>query len=242
MAEPQAPGPQPRKQPAATPRPAAAVVANVAAVGGILAVVVTFVAAGWRAFAISLIVVGILVGSGALIYQFGRTRWYAQRSKQLQKYALYALSGILLAAGIPLALLVQSDAKTACDTQARVSGAATSAKSFAITVTLTCAAPPENQLWLVEEVLNQGKPGTLKHSEYFLAWQIPNVTKPSSVNDTPVACNTRRFYLISVSADQLALLESSPRTSGGAYYDEPIDTYISKYIVSNVQLNQTCNS
>ena len=242
MAEPRAPDLTPQEKPAATPRPAAAVVANVAAVGGVLAVIVTFVAAGWRAFAISLIVVGILVGGGALVYQFGRTRWYAQRSKQLQKYALYALSSILLAAGILLAFLVHSSAKTACSTQARVSGADTSAKSFAITVTLTCAAPPENQLWLVEEVLNEGKPGTNKHSEYYLAWQIPNVTNPTSVNDTPVACNVRRFYLISVSADQLALLESSPRTQGGAYYGEPIDTYISKYIVSNVQLNHTCNS
>ena len=178
MAEPQAPDPSPQGKPAATPRPAAAVVANVAAVGGILAVIVTFVAAGWHAFAICLIVVGILVGAGALVYQF---RWYAQRSMRLQKYALYALSGVLLAAGIPLAFLVHSPAGTACSTQPQVSGADTSAKSFAITVTLTCAAPPGNQLWLVEEVLNQGKPGTIKHSEYYLAWQIPNVTSPRSV-------------------------------------------------------------
>jgi hypothetical protein len=241
MTERRAPDLPPQEKPAAASRPAAAVLANVAAAGGVLAVIVTFVAAGWRAFAISLIVVGILIGGGALVYQFGRTRWYAQRSKQLQKYALYALSGILLATGILLVFLVQSPAKTPCSTQARVSGADSSAKSFAITVTLTCAAPPENQLWLVEEVLNQGRPGTIKHSEYYLGWQISNVTNPRSVNDTPVACNTRRFYLISVSADQLALLESSSRTPGGAYYGEPIDTYISKYIVSNVQLNHTCN-
>jgi hypothetical protein len=242
MAEPHGPDRPSQEEPADTPRPTAAVMANVAAAVGILAAIVTLVTVGWRAFAISLIVVGILIGGGALVYQFGRTRWYTQRSKQLQKYALYALSGVLLVAGISLAFLAQSPAKTACSTQARVSGADTSAKSFAITVTLTCTAPPESQLWLVEEVLNQGKPGTIKHSEYYLGWQITNVTRPQSVNDTPIACNKRRFYLISVSADQLALLESSPRTAGGAYYDEPIDTYISKYIVSNVQLNQTCNS
>jgi hypothetical protein len=240
MAEPREPDPSAQETQAVKPRPVTALVANAAAVGGVLAVIATFVAAGWHAFAISLIVVGILVGGGAFAYQFGRTGRYA---KQLPKYAFYALSGILLAAGIPLAFLVQSPGKTPCNTQARVSGADTSAKSFAITVTLTCAAPPENKLYLVEEVLNQGRPGTIKHSEYYLAWLIPNVvTNPRSVNDTPVACNMRRFYLISVSDDQLELLRSSPRTPGGAYYEEPIDTDISKYVVSNVQLNHTCNS
>jgi hypothetical protein len=93
----------------------------------------------------------------------------------------------------------------------------------------------------MEQRLNEGRAGTEKHSEYVFGWKLQNATGPQSFIDTPPGCVSRRYYVISVTSDQLELLQSSPHTSTGAYLEDPIDSDIGKYVWSNVQTNHSCN-
>jgi hypothetical protein len=98
-----------------------------------------------------------------------------------------------------------------------------------------------DKLYLMVQLLNEGSAGTIKHSEYYFAYTVKNDVGQVSFNDTPAGCVTRRYYLISVTPDQLALLQQSLRTRAGSYYGEPIDSDIGQYISSNIQINRTCN-
>jgi hypothetical protein len=208
---------------------------------------IALVAAGWFVFAICLVISGAVIFGAALVQRVMLTSWYRRRSGLLSQYAFFALGILLVAAGIPVIILAhpsgaaQPPAKTACTKPAQVSGAGTSAPSFTVLVNLPCAVPSGNQLWVVVQFLNEGVAGTAKHSEYYFAYSVRNDPGSQSFADTPHGCATRRYYLISLTADQLALLQASPHTLAGAYYGEPIDTDINKYIVSNVQINRTCN-
>jgi hypothetical protein len=106
----------------------------------------------------------------------------------------------------------------ACQQAAGISGAATSASTFTVQADLRCAAPPGSQLFVVEQLLNEGKSGTVKHSEYYLAWDMKNTTGQQYFSDSPAGCVTRKYCIISVTSDQLTLLQQSPRTSSSSYY------------------------
>jgi hypothetical protein len=168
--------------------------------------------------------------------QRGRVRhgWHDRRAR----YALYALGVVLLVAG-GLTLGLARPSGTGSCANPRISGADTSSQAFTITVNLPCAVPPDEQLWLMTQLLEQGAP--VKHSEYYFVYAVRNSPGSQSFAASPPACATRRWYLIAVAPDQAALLKSSEHTQNEAYFGEPIDKEIGKYIVSNVQTGHTCN-
>jgi hypothetical protein len=166
---------------------------------------------------------------------------FKKTAPRVQQIALGVVSTAFMATGIVFVLMQHPSHAATCNTRAEVSGASTPALQLTIIVNLSCSAPPGNQLYLMEQRLDEGKAGTEKHSEYVFGWKLQNVAGSQSVIDTPPGCVPRRYYVISVTSDQLDLLQSSPHTSSGAYYENPIDTDIGKYIWSNVQTNHSCN-
>jgi hypothetical protein len=128
-----------------------------------------------------------------------------------------------------------------CHGIVQISGADTSALSFTITVNLACAVPSGNQLVLVDQLLGEGAAGTVKFSEYYFGWLVKNSPGQQTFIDSPAGCVVRRYFLVSVTQDQLTLLQQSQRTASGSYFGEPIDAVIGRYIISNVQTNHTCN-
>jgi len=219
-----------------------AIFAGIGVLAAAVSPVIVFVQGGGLAFRVGLFltIIGAALGLGVLGVQF-------RRSGKLQ--ALLRRRGLIMAAIVSLASIAaglflaasQPPKPTTCRVPAQVSGADTSAASFTVSVNLRCPMPSADKLYLVVQLLNEGVKGTVKHSEYYLAWAIKNSVGLTSRHDNPAGCTTRRYYLISVTLDQLALLQQSPRTSSGSYYGEPIDTDIGQYISSNIQVNHTCN-
>jgi hypothetical protein len=207
----------------------------------VIGTLIALVTAGRFVFAVCLIVCGIVIAGAVTVHRMSQTDWFRRRSDRLVRYVLYALGPIMLVAGGLILVFAQPSSPAACHKPAQVAGADTSASSFTITVSLSCATASGNQLWLMAQLLNEGGVGTAKHSEYYFAYSVKNDPGQQPFVDTPPNCVVRRYYLISVTSDQLSLLQSSQHTLVDAYYGEPIDTYISKYIISNVQTNHTCN-
>ena len=217
----------------------AAVATLIVVVGGIIA----FIQAGRLVFrtGLFLIIIGMALALAVValrVRQSGKLKELAHRWGLI---IAVAASLVLISAGLILAV-TQRPSSTNCTTPAQVSGADTSAASFTVTVNVRCLMPTDNKSYLVVQLLNEGAKGTVKHSEYYLAWAVRNAVGRQSLADHPDGCVARRYYLINVTLDQLALLQQSPRTSSGSYYGEPIDTDINQYILSNIQVNHTCNT
>jgi hypothetical protein len=207
----------------------------VAAAGAVIAII----NGGRLLFGLCLIISGASIGLAFFASQI--TRRYRRVSVHWRRIAAAVVSVLLIGFGITRLVVTQHASSTVCHEPAVISGADTSALQFTITVDLPCTMQSGNQLYLVEQLLNEGVAGTVKHSEYYLGWDVKNSAGRQTFADSPAGCVTRRYYLISVTQDQLALLQQSQRTKSGSYFGEPIDTVISKYIVSNVQMNHTCN-
>ena len=219
---------------------------SLVAVFGALGVIAAFSASiiaivhgGRLLFGICLIITGASIGVAFFADQIRRR--YQQVPGRWLRIAAAVVSALLIGSGITRLVVAQHTSSTACHAPAEISGADTSALQFTVTADLPCAMQSGNQLILVEQLLNEGVAGTVKHSEYYLAWDVKNAAGRQTFADSPAGCVTRRYYLISVTQDQLALLQQSQRTKSGSYFGEPIDTVIGKYIVSNVQTNHTCN-
>lgn len=224
---------------------AAAIVSGIAALVAAVGSIIAFVTGGRLAFrlALSLIFIGVAVGLGVLTVKFRQSEKFREFARRRGTIVAGLLSVAAVAAGLSLARTESpSPPPPSCRTPAHISGADTSAASFTIGVNLRCRAPSGNYLRLVEQLLNEGVKGTVKHSEYYLGWDVKNSVGQSTYSDHPGGCTTRRYYLISVTPDELQLIQQSPRTKSGSYYGEPVDTIIEQYIVSNVQVNHTCNS
>lgn len=189
-----------------------------------------------------LVIAAGAIGAGIAVLTVQRSSWYRKWWRRLKPVSALVALVAMLGAGISLILVSPktASAKPPCQQAAGVSGAATSAPAFTVMVNVRCAAPTSNQLFLVVQLLDEGKKGTVKHSEYYLAWDLKNMTGPQEFSDTPSGCTTRRYYVISVSPDQLAPLLQSQKTASGSYYGEPIDTLIGKYVISNEETNHTC--
>jgi hypothetical protein len=203
--------------------------------------IISFIQGGHYLFTIGLcLIISAIVFLGAAATRRIR-RIYQGASDRKRQILTCMAAGIFLAAGIPL-IVTQNIRPSACDRAAAVSGADTSALQFIITVRVTCTVPAMNQMFLVEQLLGEGVKGTLKHSEYYIGeWGINNSIGQQSITDSPAGCITRLYYVISVTPDQLQLLQQSHRTSSGSYYGDPVDSNISKYVTSNIQTNHTCN-
>jgi len=238
-----------RGEPSNRPQPIIVVFTALAAVAAVAGPVISVIEGGRIAFhvGICLIIAGgaVLVAVVAhLISRSGRVRRVPPRWWQAMTAGvsiILVVVGVILVATQHSNVATQHSNSAQCQTPARISGADTSALQFTVTVDLVCTMPSGNQLFLVEQLLGQGKPGTVKHSEYYLGWDVRDAVGLHSFADSPSGCATRRYYLISVTQDQLDLLEQSQRASSGSYFGEPIDTVISRYIVSNQQTNHTCN-
>jgi hypothetical protein len=189
-----------------------------------------------------LVIAAAAIGAGIAVLTVQRSSWYRKWWRRLKPVSALVALVAMLGVGISLILASPKSASTppSCRPAAGVSGAATSAPAFTVKVNLRCAAPTSNQLFLVVQLLDEGKKGTVKHSEYYLAWDLKNMTGPQEFADTPSGCTTRRYYVISVSPDQLAPLLQSQKTASGSYYGEPIDTLIGKYVISNEETNRSC--
>jgi hypothetical protein len=190
-----------------------------------------------------LIILAAAVAVALTVPVVRRNRRYSQWWRHARPASTAAAVVLLFIGGIALvAVSPKTAAIAACRQAATVSGAATSAPAFTVQVSLRCVAPPGQQRYLVEQLVDEGRPGTVKHSEYYLGWDLKTTTARQSFADSPSGCATRRYYVISVTADQLALIQQSHQTSSGSYYGEPIDTVIGKYIISNEETNHTCVS
>jgi hypothetical protein len=165
----------------------------------------------------------------------GRLRW---PRVALASGALAVMVAVLIA----WAIAPEPPAAKACQQTATISGAATAALAFTVRARLQCAQPDGEQAYVVVQLLDEGKKGTVKHSEYYLAWDLKNTIQPQCFSDTPSGCTERRYYVINIDLDQLTLLQQSQKTSSGSYYGEPIDTVIGKYIISNTETNHSCAS
>jgi hypothetical protein len=209
------------------------------AIAAVSASIIGIVHGGRLLFGICLIISGVSIGAAFFADQIRRR--YRQVSGRWRRIAAAVLGALLIGSGIATLVVAQPARSTVCHAPAEISGADTSALQFTVTADLPCAMQSGNQLILVEQLLGEGVAGTVKHSEYYLAWDVRNTAGRQTFADSPAGCVTRRYYLISVTQDQLALLQQSQRTKPGAYFGEPIDTAIGKYIVSNVQTNHTCN-
>jgi hypothetical protein len=190
--------------------------------------------------ALFLIIFGIAVGVAGASYQISRSRRYRRAAARWGGIAVIVASVVLVLTGIILTNKTSS-APPSCQKPARVSGADTPATHFLVTVELPCTVPPDHLLFLVVQLLNVGRKGTVTHSEYYLAWDVKNVAGRQSFAASPPSCETRRYYLISVTQDALALMQQSPQIEAKGFYGEPIDTVIGKYITSNVQIHQPCH-
>lgn len=206
-----------------------------AAAGAVIAIV----HGGRLLFGLCLIISGAAIGIAFFADHI--MRGYRRVPGRWRQLTAAVVSVILIGFGITTLVVTKPTGSTACQAPAVVSGADTSALQFTVAVELPCTMQSGNQLFLVEQLLNEGVAGTVKHSEYFLGWDVKNTTGRQTFADSPAGCVTRRYYLINVTQDQLALLQQSQRTKAGAYFGEPIDSVISKYVASNVQTNHTCN-
>lgn len=222
----------------------AAVFAAVAAIAAAIDPLISLIDGDRVAFntGMCLVIAAGGVGAGIVILTVRKSsryrKWWSRAKSASTVGALVAMLG----AGISLILVAPGSApvKASCQPSAEVSGAATSAPTFTVQANLRCAAPAGNQLFLVVQLLDEGRKGTVKHSEYYLAWDLKNVTGTQEFSDSPSGCTTRRYYVISVTPDELTPLLASQKTSSGSYYGEPIDTLIGKYAISNEETNRTC--
>jgi hypothetical protein len=232
-------------QPPSVLQQIATVFAALAAMAAAVGPVISLINGNRIAFntGLCLVIVATAISAGIAIIAIRRNGKYWKWWRHARPASTAATVVVMLSAGVPLILLSpkSSISLKACQQAAGISGAVTSASTFTVQANLRCAAPPGSQLFVVVQLLDEGRSGTVKHSEYYLAWNMKNITGRQYFADSPAGCVTRKYYVISVTSDQLALLQQSPRTSSGSYYGEPIDTIIGKYIISNEQTNHTCN-
>ena len=219
--------------------------AALAAIGAAVGPVVSLINGNRVAFnaGLCLVIIAAAISAGVAIIAVRRNGKYRKWWRRARPASTAATVVVMLSAGVPLILLSSRSTVLlkACQQAAGISGAATSASTFTVQADLRCAAPSGRQLFVVVQLLDEGRSGTVKHSEYYLAWDMKNTTGQQYFSDSPAGCVTRKYYIISVTSDQLSLLQQSPRTSSGSYYGEPIDTIIGKYVISNEQTNHTCN-
>lgn len=255
MSEPQAPD-SPQRQESAEKRPVAGVFANFAVAAGPVATLIALVAAGLRAFAVCLIASGALIAAATAAYQLGQTEWYNQRSNRLRSYAFYVLGATLVAVGIPALVFAYPTARApivspsrsssaaslagpaGCAGKPQISGADTPSLSFVMAITLPCAWPSGDQLWLVTQVLVAGQPS---HYEYYFYASVKNSIGKLDLPITVDTCADRQWYLIAVTSEQLIQLQELSHTGRMAYYGNTFDAMIREYIVSNVQNAHTCS-
>ena len=239
------PGAPDKVQPPNVPQQIATILAALAAMAAAVGPVISLINGNRIAFnaGLCLVIIATAVSVGIAIVTIRRNGKYPKWWRRARAASTAAGVVVMLSAGVSLILLSPrfSALPNACQQAAGVSGAATSASTFTVQADLRCAAPPGRQLFVVVQLLDEGKGGTVKHSEYYLAWDMKNTRGQQYFSDSPAGCVTRKYYVISVTSDQLALLQQSPRTSSGAYYGEPVDTIIEQYVISNEQTNHTCN-
>lgn len=245
MEETREPGGPDKMQPPSILQQIATIFAGLAAIGAGAGPLISLINGNRVAFnaGLCLVIIATAISAGIAIVTIRRNgkqwKWW-RRAKPASTAAGVV---VMLSAGVLLTLLSpkSSASPKACQQAAGISGAATSASTFTIQADLRCPAPPGSQLFVVVQLLDEGRSGTVKHSEYYLAWDMKNTTGQQYFSDSPAGCVTRKYYVISVTSDQLALLQQSPRTSSGSYYGEPVDTIMGKYVISNEQTNHTCN-
>ena len=244
MGEDRIPGRPDDTKPPSGSQQIAAVFAALAAVAAAVDPLISLINGNRVAFntGVCLVITAGAVGAGITILAVQRSSRYRKWWRRAKPTSAVGALVAMLGAGIPLILVSPGPApvKPPCPPTAEVSGAATSAPAFTVQANLRCTAPAGSQLFLVVQLLDEGKKGTVKHSEYYLAWDLKNTVGPQEFSDTPSGCTTRKYYVINVTPDQLALLQQSQKTSSGSYYGEPIDTLIGKYVISNKQTNHTC--
>jgi hypothetical protein len=234
----------PDPEPPDLPKQVSMIVSGAAAILTVVGLITAFVTTGRFIYRIGIFVATV----GAATALAGVAIWLRRSSRLsalLRRWGLITavVAGVaLITVGVTVAATHRGSPTASCHALAKVTGADTSAASFTIGVTLRCKAPAGSQLWLIEQRLNEGAAGTEKHSEYVFGWPVRNVADQRQVfTDTPPGCVARRYYLISATPYQVAVLKQSRHTASGAYYENPIDSDIGQYISSNVQLNHTCN-
>jgi hypothetical protein len=231
-------------EPSDLPKQVSTIISGAAAALAAIGLITAFLTGGRLVYRIglSLAIIGIATALAAVAIWLRRSKRLSALVRRWGLMAAALVSLSLIAVGATLAVTHRGSLTASCHALAQVTGANTAADSFTIGVTLRCTASAGSRLWLMEQRLNEGVAGTEKHSEYVFAWHVRNVVgQREEFFDTPPGCISRRYYLIIATPYQVAVLRQSPRTASGAYYDNPIDSSISQYISSNVEVNHTCN-